>query len=247
MLERGRLIVIEGSDSSGKEKQSRLLRNALLLRGYGVAFYDFPNYESFFGKLIGRYLRGEFGSVFEVSPFLVSPMYALDRYLKKDQIKKDIDEGKILVFNRYVGSNLAHMSAKLPASERPGFIEWMEQMEYVELGMPLEEISLFLHVPAQKGQELTLKKDAKVYMEGTGRARGDIHESDLYFLEQSVIQYLWLTMNRSHWFEIACMTDQGNLLPAELVHLKVKALLQEREIVDFRMPPIQNIPTVFLG
>lgn len=230
MVERkGSFIVIEGSDSSGKEVQSKRLTKELTKRGYNVRFLDFPRYDHFFGSLIGRYLRGEFGDVYDVHPTLASLPYALDRFELKGDISKWREQGDIVVSNRFTGSNLAHMSAKLPESEREDFIKWMEELENNRLGIPRVDIALFLHVPSKIGQELTMKKDEKSYMEGQGR--GDIHERDLKYLDTVVEQYLWLAKNRDYWVEIFCMADEQTLRTPEDIHKDVMSILEERGII----------------
>lgn len=227
--ERGRIAVIEGSDSSGKEVQPKKLVEVLREKGYLVSFLDFPRYDEFFGKLVGRYLAGEFGDSQEVSPWLSALPYSLDRFEKKEEVAKWIAQGRILVCNRYIGSNLAFMSAKLPENERPIFIEWLEELEYKRLGVPMEDISVFLHVPAKIGQILTYKKDEKVYMKGKGR--GDIHERNLPYLEEVIKQYFWLAENRKRFALVECMADDENLRPKEEIHQEILETLRERAII----------------
>lgn len=225
----GRFIVVEGSDSSGKELQSRRLSKELSKRGYNVRLLDFPRYDKFFGSLVGRYLRGDFGDVYEVHPTLASFPYALDRFEAKDEIIQWKENGDLVVSNRFTGSNLAFMSAKLPEEEREDFIEWMEELEYERLGIPRVDLAVFLHVPAKIGQRLTMKKDEKSYMKGKGR--GDIHERDLGYLETVVQQYLWLTRERDNWVEVVCIGEDEELLSPEAIHKKVMFTLEDEGII----------------
>lgn len=230
MVERdGKFVVIEGSDSSGKELQSKKLAEELERRGYKLHFLDFPRYDQFFGSLVGKYLRGEFGDVYEVSPVLASLPFALDRWEVKDEIARLKEEGYFLLSNRFTESNLAFMSAKLPEEEREEFIEWMEELEQERLGIPRVDLAVFLHVPAKIGQQLTMKKDEKSYMEGKGR--GDIHERNLSYLETVVQQYLWLTKNRNYWIEIMCVSNDEELLSPETIHREVVATLERKGII----------------
>ncbi|OGM30847.1 hypothetical protein A2630_02485 [Candidatus Woesebacteria bacterium RIFCSPHIGHO2_01_FULL_44_10] len=225
----GSFVVVEGSDSSGKEVQSSLLHRALEKQGCSVRFLDFPRYDHFFGSLVGRYLKGEFGEVFDVHPALASLPFSLDRFEMKDTIAEWLESGDIIISNRFIGSNLAHMSAKLPANEREGFVEWLEELEHERLGIPREDLAVFLHVPARVGQKLTYAKDEKVYMRGLGR--GDIHERSLQYLELVVQQFLWLAKNRKQWVEITCMVDETDLRPVEDIHKDIMRIIKERAII----------------
>ena len=225
--ERGKMVVIDGADSSGKEVQSRKLVEYLKNNGLQVNFLDFPQYEEFNGKVVGEYLAGTFGSVNDVHPKLISYPYAVDRFTRRDEINKWRENGIIVVCNRYVSSN-AFMSAKLPESEREDFIKWEEELEYKVLGVPKEDLVIFLHVPAKIGQELTYKKDEKSYMKSKGR--GDIHERDLKFLEEVIKQYQWLSGHRENFETVECIHN-GQYRSVEEIHKEVIDILCRRGII----------------
>lgn len=228
-LKKGKIIVIEGGDSSGKEVQSRLLAKALVKKGYSVKFMDFPKYDHFFGKIVGRYLSGEFGDVKDIHPVLSSLAYALDRFKSKDQMLKALTKGQIIICNRFVGSNLAYMSAKLPIKKRPEYINWNEEMEHDRLGTPREDLAIFLHVPPKFGQKLTYAKDEKVYMKGKGR--GDIHERNLKYLNEVTKQYFWLAKNRKHYAVIESMAGRSSLRPIDEIHQEIMKILEAKKII----------------
>lgn len=227
--ERGKMIVIEGGDSSGKKVQSRKLVNYLKNQGLQVAFLDFPQYQEFNGKVIGEYLAGIFGDVSEVHPKLTLYPYAVDRFTRRDEINEWRENGIMVVCNRYVSSGLAYMSAKLPESEREDFIKWEEELEYKVLGVPKEDLVIFLHVPAKIGQELTYKKDEKPYMQGKGR--GDIHERNLKFLEKAIKQYQWLAGHRENFDVVECIHD-GQFRSVEEIHKEIIDVLCKRKIIE---------------
>src|SRR3989344_2308491 len=110
---KGKIIVIEGGDGSGKATQSKLLIEYLEKNSIPHAYLDFPNYSSFYGKLVGKFLRGEFGDLDSVSPYLASLTFALDRLSSKDTIENHLKAGKIVVMNRYATSNMAHQGSKI--------------------------------------------------------------------------------------------------------------------------------------
>lgn len=229
MARKGKIIVIEGSDSAGKEVQSRKLYQSLRRENYPVKFLGFPRFDRFFGKIVGRYLRGEFGDITGLSPRLVSLPFALDRFELKNDIIRWLENGKLIVCNRYVGSNLAYMSAGLPEGQRPRFIKWLEELEYKKLGIPREDISIFLHVPAKVGQKLTYQKREKTYMKGLGR--GDLHERNLDYLKATGEQFFWLCRNRRHWVAVESMVDEENLRPIEEIHQEIVQILKKRRII----------------
>src|ERR1700732_4651830 len=114
MAQRGKLIALEGIDGSGKRTQLELLSRALDARGFATVRISFPRYESFFGKLVGRFLNGDFGSVNQVDPHLSAMLYAGDRFEAKDELESALAAGKIVLADRYIGSNLAHQSERVP-------------------------------------------------------------------------------------------------------------------------------------
>src|ERR1700720_3262175 len=121
MTPRGKLIALEGIDGSGKRTQLDLLAQALDARGVATLRISFPRYESSFGKLVARYLNGEFGSLETVDPHLSALLYAGDRLEAKAEIQAELAAGKIVLADRYVGSNLAHQSGRLPPEQREEF------------------------------------------------------------------------------------------------------------------------------
>src|SRR5579863_3581138 len=124
METRGKLIALEGIDGSGKRTQLDLLTGALDARGLSTFRISFPRYESFYGKLVGQYLNGEFGALQAVDPHLSALLYAGDRLEAKPEIEAALANGKVLLADRYIGSNLAHQCARVAVERRPEFLEW---------------------------------------------------------------------------------------------------------------------------
>ncbi|HLC66288.1 MAG TPA: thymidylate kinase, partial [Candidatus Nanoarchaeia archaeon] len=128
---RGKLIVLEGIDGSGKTTQTKMLVARLKREGYAVETIDFPQYyTTFFGKMVAQYLRGEFGALDQVSPYLAAILYAGDRFERKEQLEQWLAEGKIVIANRYVSANMGHQASKIPRSKRAVFVQWLDQLEY---------------------------------------------------------------------------------------------------------------------
>ena len=125
-MAKGRLVVFEGSDASGKMTQVKMLVEALKEQGIDAKTLDFPTYESPAGEMVSRYLRGELGHLDEIPPEIPSLLYALDRYQYGGQISKDLEAGMFLVANRYTQSNLAYQGAKFRSGhERRRFQKWL--------------------------------------------------------------------------------------------------------------------------
>lgn len=198
----GLFIVLEGADGSGKTTQFRLLAERLRAIGHNVATFDFPQYEKPSSYFVKKYLNGEYGDATEVSPYTASLFYALDRYEAAPKIRDALDEGKIVLANRYVGSNMAHQGSKFGSeSEQRGFFVWAESLEFQLLGIPRPSINIYLKVPAQTSYELIAQKTARDYTE---KVR-DGHEGDLGHLHQSALTYDLLTkLFPKDYVEINC-------------------------------------------
>lgn len=186
MKRRGLFLVIEGTDGSGKGTQFDLLAERLREAGYQVETFDFPRYNEPSSYFVKQYLNGEYGTTEEVGPYTGSLFYALDRYQAAPQIRKALEEGKIVLANRFTGSNMAHQGTKFDYPEqRRGYFIWLDNMEFEMLGIPRPDKSLVLRVPAEVAQQLVDKKDKRDY---TDKKR-DLHEADISHLRRSVEVY----------------------------------------------------------
>src|ERR1700676_4165796 len=138
MPTRGKLIAIEGIDGSGKRTQVDLLAKSLALRGYSVFSPGFPKYDSWFGDMVGQFLNGELGPLESVDPHFTALLYAGDRFEAKMEIEEALAGGKIVLADRYIGSNMAHQTARVSSEKRPAFMNWIEHLEYQIYGLPRE-------------------------------------------------------------------------------------------------------------
>jgi dTMP kinase len=178
--EQGIFIVLEGVDGSGKGTQFRLLTERLKAVGYDVEVFDFPRYEQPSSHFVRNYLNGEYGDAAGISPYTASLFFALDRYEAAPQIKKAIQQGKIVLSNRYVGSNMAHQGGKFTNSgEQRGFFIWEDGLEFQMLGIPRPTLNIFLRVPAEISHELIVKKAKRSYTDNSH----DQHEADIEHLK----------------------------------------------------------------
>ena len=221
---KGKIIAIEGADSSGKATQTKLLVKRLEREGYPVKTLDFPQYDSFFGKHVGKFLRGEYGTLDEVHPELASMLFAFDRYGCSKILREWLDKGYILVMNRYMESNMAHQGAKiLDTRERKDFLEWLYELEVNRLGIPPTDLVLYLHMPTEISQRIITDREEKDYLKGKER---DINEEDTEYQHRSVATYLELCDLFPHWRRIEC-TERDTLLTIEDIHERIWELVAE--------------------
>lgn len=219
----GTFIVLEGSDGSGKTTQFKLLNERLSAVGYDIAIFDFPQYEKPSAYFVRQYLNGAYGPASAISPYTASLFYALDRFEAAESIKAAINEGKVVVANRYVGSNMAHQGSKFsdPGKQR-GFFVWEDGLEYNLLGIPRPSLNLFLRVPAEISYQLINNKAARNY---TNKSH-DQHEADLEHLKNSVNTYELLSkLFPKDFLTIEC-TEGGRLLSVPEINNKIWGAIQ---------------------
>lgn len=223
---RGRFIVLEGADGSGKETQALLLVHHLERLNTPVLYFDFPQYEGFYGQIVAKYLRGEFGLITETSPYLVSVIYALDRSTVREKIQSFLDSGGTVVSNRYVPSNVAHQAANIQEeAKRNEFVDWVQKLEYDQLKLPHEDDVIYLDLPWELGMkrsEEKLKKDGRhSYLVG----KADIHEINPEHRRISAKIYLQLSKNFEHWHLLNCVDDKGEQLSVDQIHKEILSIL----------------------
>jgi dTMP kinase len=195
----GKLIAVEGIDGSGKQTQVRLLARELGSRGYQVLSTGFPQYGSWFGKLVGQFLNGDFGDLNTLDPHLTALLYAGDRFESKQPIVAALESGGIVLADRYIASNLAHQIARSAPEKRVEFRAWIEHLEYNIYGLPKEDLVLYLRLPPSEAQTLVAKKSARQY---TNSAH-DILEADIRHLHDAADLYDELS-HRPNWKTIEC-------------------------------------------
>lgn len=178
------LIVFEGVDASGKQTQTENFYNYLVNKGIKAKRISFPDYESDSSALVKMYLGGEFGeNADDVSPYAASSFYAVDRYasFKKDW-GKELEDGTVIVADRYVTSNMIHQAAKIENNEeKDSFLNWVYDFEYEKLSLPKPDHVIFLDMPPHFARQLMANRANKI----TNEAEKDIHERDTTHLEKA--------------------------------------------------------------
>jgi dTMP kinase len=222
MTPRGKLIALEGIDGSGKRTQLDLLAQALEARGLSLMRIAFPRYDSSFGKLAGRYLNGDFGPLETVDPHLSALLYAGDRFEARSEIESALAAGKIVLADRYIGSNLAHQSERVSPEQRDEFLAWLKHVEYGIYGLPVEDLVVYLRIPAPEAYRLIGLKAPRTYTS----LRHDILEADVAHLEQTAMIYDRLA-TEPNWVRIDCTNPASGILHSpEEIH---RALLNAVE------------------
>ncbi len=226
-MKRGKLIVIDGIDGSGKATQTRLLAARLKREGYKVKTIDFPRYyDNFFGKLIGEYLSGIYGDFIQADPRLASVLYAADRFESDSDIKRWLKAGFIVLVDRYVSANQIHQGGKIAdPKKRKVFLTWLDTMEHEIFKIPRPDLVVYLDVPLSVSTEWLKQKIAtrrKKYLKG----RKDVAEDNLLHLKHSRESALSLTRASKNWHRVECCRGVICLSP-EQVHEQVFTLIQK--------------------
>lgn len=211
MTGRGKLIVFEGTDGSGKRTQLELLASHFQKKHIPYQTLDFPRYtDSFFGALAGDMLHGRLGPVENIPAKLAALPYACDRWQTKDDILSWLDAGTIVISNRYTASSAVYQAAKLPVGEQAAFIDWVYTLEQEIVGLPKEDLVLYFHVPVAIAQSLLEKR-------GLAKDQYEQNQTMLHTVERL---YGDLSKRFSHWQTIDCVKGDV-VLSRQEIHEKV--------------------------
>ena len=221
------LIVLEGLDGAGKSTQVQRLRKYLTERFGSLEYIHFPRYEApVYGDLISRFLRGEFGDNATVHPQLVALLFAEDRHGAGPALRSALREGKTVLLDRYVYSNIAYQCAKLPAGEkREDLREWILNTEYGEFDLPRPDLNLYLDVPIS-----FVEQSLSAHRQGGDRAYlgggEDIHEADIAFQKEVRSIYLDACRRDPGFRRVDCSDTEGKMLPPDDIFRRL------REVID---------------
>lgn len=229
MAKRGKLIVIDGTDGSGKKTQIGLLRKRLVREGYKVKLLDFPEYyKNFFGKFVGHCLTEQYYNWVNIHPKIASIAYAADRFESSEKIKKWLKQGYVLLSNRYVSANQIHQGGKIAdTKKREEFLRWLETMEYKVFKIPRPALTVYLSLPIETVLKLIKHRDhkgARAYLGG----KKDVHEKDKNFLKNSIRSALWLAQREKNWTKIDCVESKKLRTFADIheeIYKKVRKIL----------------------
>lgn len=221
---RGKLIVIDGTDGSGKATQVKLLVERLRSQKFSIETIDFPRYkDNLFGALIRECLDGKHGDFVTMSPRIASALYAADRFESSQQIEEWLAAGKHVIADRYASANQMHQGGKIAdEKERRDFLLWLDRLEHETFGIPRPDIILYLHLPLEVSLAMIMKR-----AEEEGKFP-DEAERNTRYLFQSQQGALTIVKDRNNWVKIDC-SHQNVVLPreqiAEMILGEVKKIL----------------------
>lgn len=221
-----KLFVIEGVDGAGKSTQIKLLRDFFSKKGYSCEYLHFPRTDApYFGELIGRFLRGEFGTISDVNPYLVAMLYAGDRKDASQLIKGWLSDGRVVLLDRYTYSNIAYQCAKLKdIADQDKLMDWILGLEFDHFSIPRPDLNIFLDVPftfTEKKLSGIRSGDDRTYLNGSR----DIHEESLDFQKNVRDIYLRVAQRDERLAVVNCSSDNYTMLtPDEIFELLTKIL-----------------------
>lgn len=226
-------VVIEGLDGAGKSTQVALIQQYLESKGIKWEYIHFPRFTSpYYGEMIARFLRGEFGSANQVDPQLVAMLYAGDRKDAATQIREWISQGKTVIIDRYVLSNIAYQCAKIKNPQRKEELkEWILGLEYNHNDIPRPDLTLFLDVPFKfTAQSLAKERqgDDRNYLQG----KQDIHEASLEL--QRAVRDMYINHQESNYKIINCGREQDEMKSPEEIFSQIMAQFHQTKEYDPR-------------
>lgn len=229
----GKFIVIEGLDGAGKFTQLNLLAKRLEEEGYRIEKIDFPQYGTKSAGLVEEYLNGKYGSSEEIGPYRASVFYACDRYDASFKIRKWLKEGKIVISDRYVASNIGHQGGKIKdGKEREEYLKWLYDFEYGLLKIPKPDLNIILKTSPEFSMEMANNISDKVKRAKREAYLGDstkqdLHEKDKEHLVNTLASYLRLVEEYPEEFKLIECIENEELLSIDIIKDKVWELVKE--------------------
>ena len=218
----GKLIVLEGTDGSGKSTQFRRLAQRMADENREFETLVFPQYDQPSSSLIRMYLGGEFGKKpTDVNPYAASSFYAVDRYASFRKVWGSYyEQGGLILSDRYTTSNAVHQASKEPEEKRGDFLQWLYDFEYNKLGLPRPDLVIYLDVPTAFTEKMLRSREAKT------NTHADIHEQDMQYLATC------REMGRAAaafygWTVIQCVED-GKMRSIEDIHAEIYRHVQKK-------------------
>lgn len=219
---RGKLIVFEGPDGAGKKTQSKFLVKYLESIGINSYYIEFPQYNTPFGRLVAKYLRGEFGEKEAIPPEIPAILYAVDRYQFMDDIEDKLRQGVYVVANRYSESNLGYQAAKLRGKAKADFIKWLECLEG---RLPKADLVVYLHLPVAEAQKLIANRSGKKYLKGKQK---DIHEIDIDYQKRVDRTYLEVARKDPKRWRVVNCASKGSIKSKNSIHKEIIAIINKK-------------------
>lgn len=218
---KGKLIVVDGGDGAGKQTQVDILIRRLIQEGHQAGTLDFPRYKAnSFGKLLRECLDGKRGDFLHIDPRIASTLYAADRFETKSTIDEWLNEGRVVILDRYVTSNMMHQGSKIKdQAELEEFLGWLDNMEHEVFGLPRPDLVLYFKVdPVERIKMLQHASDKKENVL-------DLAETNLEHQKQTDVT-AGLVEKLNNWKGVECM-HEGGVRTREDIHEEVYAIVKE--------------------
>lgn len=234
-MPKGKFFVLEGMDGSGKATQTKLLAEELVKKGYKVEEVDFPQYGKGSAALLEMYLNGGYGTAEEIGPYRASIFYACDRYDASFKIRQWLAEGKIIVSDRYVSSNIGHQGGKIikDKKEWEKYINWLYDLEYNIFKIPRPDYNFILKVSPKLSMKMSNsvksveKRQKRILYLGDSKQK-DIHESDKVHLENTLKSYIAISKKFPKEYKIIECQEEDKFLPIKTISQKILKLVEEK-------------------
>jgi dTMP kinase len=205
-MNKGKLIVIAGTDGCGKHTQTMLLKENLDKLGFKTETIDFPQYGLKSAGPIEDYLNGLYGSVNEVDAYQASILYAVDRFAASFKIKKWLSEGKFVLCDRYVSANMGHQAGKIDdLNQRDKFLEWLENLEFNIFKIPKPDINILIYLDTDIARKLALNVK-KINMDKTK----DIHENNSDHMKKAALAFKYVA-EKYNWIQVDCCDNNTEM------------------------------------
>lgn len=223
-MSKGLFVIIEGGDGSGKTTQHELLRDKLKEDGHKVKTIDFPRYGEPSARMVEKYLNGDYGTAKEVGAYRASIFYAIDRYDASSLLLRWLNEGNIVLANRYATSNMVHQAGKIKdLAKRDQFLQWLEELEYGIFEIPKPDVVFFMNISAKISQFLALQKNNR---HKNIETKNDIHENDIDHLQDALDSGRYVAKKYA-WEIIDCDDGTGKMRGIEDIHSEVYSKLKQ--------------------
>ncbi len=219
----GKLIVIDGGDGAGKQTQTDMIVRRLIEEGHPVGTLGFPRYEAnTFGKLLRECLDGKRGDFLNMDAQIASTLYAADRFESKPTIEKWLEEGRIIILDRYVSSNMLHQGSKIhDPKELETFLEWLDTIEHSIFKMPRPDLILYCDVHPEQRVKLL------AYGDGKRKNAMDLADTNLQHQKETDEAAKQVIEKMNNWVSINCMGNDGQICPREDIHENIYNAVKE--------------------
>jgi dTMP kinase len=216
------LLAIEGADGAGKATTAAEVVRQLATRGARAAVISFPRYaDTAGGHVLGDYLAGRLPR--SLTPHSAAVLYALDRFESRDHLAAVAAANDVVVFDRYIASNMAYQAAQVPAADAPALLDWIARLETGQFALPAPDLSVYLDTPAEVARALILKKRSRSYTD----AAFDAYEADTALQMRVRENYAAMAAagTLGTWATVATTLDGASRSP-EAIAAEVVALIR---------------------